>query len=336
MAAAVRIIGRGLAAAAGLVLLAAHPAHADLKLCNRLSYVVETAIGVDDHGAAATRGWFRIDPGQCRGVLQGAVQVEHLYVHARALPVYGPSPLPQNGHADLCVADTEFVIAAARTCNGGQRLVRFTEIKPAETPDGMVAILAEESDYTDDQARLAGIQRLLVISGYDANPIDGVPGRKTEAAVAQFVKDRGLAAAAADEAGFFDVLIDAGQKPAATGLSWCNDTRYPVMAALGSDEKGAIVTRGWYRVEPGKCLRPELFPQTRRVFSYAEAVEADGKVVSRGGKALAWGGGSMLCTREAKFEFGDQKDCNAKGLVPTGFAAVDLPAKGGTTVRFKE
>src|SRR5687768_11700183 len=95
--------------AAALSALAA-PARADLQLCNRMSYVVETAIGIEDKGAAATRGWFRIDPGQCRIVLQGEVQAESLYVHARALPVYGASPLPHGGHADLCVGVENFVL----------------------------------------------------------------------------------------------------------------------------------------------------------------------------------------------------------------------------------
>ena len=60
-----------------------------------MSYVVEAAIAIEDKGAAATRGWFRIDPGQCRTVLQGTLPGETLYIHARALPVYGGSPLPQ-------------------------------------------------------------------------------------------------------------------------------------------------------------------------------------------------------------------------------------------------
>ena len=49
------------------------PAHADLKLCNRMSYVVEAAIGIDDKAATATRGWFRIDPAACRVVVQGTL-----------------------------------------------------------------------------------------------------------------------------------------------------------------------------------------------------------------------------------------------------------------------
>ena len=55
--------------------------------------------------------------------------------------------------------------------------------KPSDSPKGPVVNLAEESDYDDVQARLAGIQRLLVIAGYDAYPIDGVQGAKTQAAV---------------------------------------------------------------------------------------------------------------------------------------------------------
>ena len=39
------------------------------------------------------------------------------------------------------------------------------------------------------------------------------------------------------------------------GFSWCNETQYPVMAAIGIDEKGAVTTRGWYRVEAGKVVR---------------------------------------------------------------------------------
>lgn len=335
MTTAARTIGHALAGA-GLILLATHPAHADLKLCNRLSYAVEAAIAVEDKGAGASRGWVRLNPGECRSLLQGAIPAEHLYVHARALPLYGPSPLPRTGHADFCVGDKDFIIAAARTCGRGERLARFTEIKPSETPDGLLAALAEEADYTDEQARLAGIQRLLVMSGYDANPIDGVTGRKTEASLAQFLKDHGLTASATDQAGFFDILLEAAQQPAGTGLSWCNDTRHTVMAALGAEEKSAIVTRGWYRIEPGKCVRPDYPPQTRRVYSFAEAVDGDGRTVSRNGKGLSWGGATVLCTREAKFELGDQKDCNARGLRPTGFAPVDLAAKGGIAVRFKE
>jgi uncharacterized membrane protein len=322
-------------AAATASLALPSPASADLRLCNRTSYVLDLALGLEDKGSAATRGWFRVEPGQCRIVLQGAIGAEHLYVHARALALYGSSPPPQASRGELCVADGNFVIAGARSCAArkGQRLVGFTAIQPAQSEQGSTANIAEQADYNDEQARLAGIQRLLVAAGYDANPIDGVPGKKTEAALAGFLKDRGLSAEASTQPGFFDALAGAVQQSAVAKLSWCNDTGYTVMAALGIEDGGAVVTRGWYRVEPGKCLKPEISGQPQRLYSFGEAVDKDGRVVMRAGQALVWGGSTVLCTRDVRFELNDQTDCLGKGLASTGFAGIE---GSGTIVRFQE
>ena len=319
-----------------LVFLAA-PVRADLQLCNRASYVVEAAIGIEDKGSAATRGWFRLDPGQCRPVMQGKVEAERVYVHARAMPVYGASPAAQAGHADLCIAEGTFLIAGARHCTKpDQRLVRFTEVKPTETEQGLTANLTEEADYAPDQARLAGIQRLLVLGGYDANPIDGIEGKKTETALAQFLKDRGLQSDAAQAPAFFDILMHSVKQGDGLGFAWCNETSHIVMAAFGIEDKGAVVTRGWYRIEAGKCLKPDVSGKPRRLYSFAEAVDANGQVVKRADKALAWGGATLLCTRNVKFEHSDHKDCAAGGLTAAGFAMIDLAGRTGATVRFRE
>ena len=288
-------------------------------------------------GSAATRGWFRIDPGQCRAVMQGTVEAERVYVHARALPVYGISPAVQAGHADLCIAEGTFLVAGARHCTKpGQRLVRFTEVKPTETEQGLTANLAEEADYSAEQARLAGIQRLLVNAGYDATPIDGLEGRKTEAALAQFLKDRGLASDAAGAPAFFDTLINSAKQADGIGFTWCNETPHTVMAAFGVEEKGLVVTRGWYRIDSGKCLKPDLSGKPRRLYSFAEAVDGNGHAVKRADKPLSWGGAVLLCTRNVKFEFNDHRDCAGKGLTASGFATVELSGRTGATVRFRE
>jgi uncharacterized membrane protein len=316
-------------------MLAAAPARADLLLCNRMSYVVESAIGLEDKGAAATRGWFRLDPGQCRVVLQGAIEAENLYLHARAHAIYGPSPLPQSGHADLCVAQQgNFVVAAARQCRSGQRPARFTLVKPSEGEKGATVNLAEEAEYTEDQARDAGIQRLLTIAGYEATPIDGIRGTKTDAALAQFVSDNKLGVTAAARSDFFDILLAAAQKTD-TGFSWCNDSAHVVMAAIGLEENGVITTRGWYRVEPGRCLRPDVSGQPKKLYSFAEAVDAEGQPARRGDKLIAWGGDKVLCTRNVKFELAEQDNCAAKGLTGSGFALVDLTGRSALTLRLK-
>jgi len=318
-----------------LALLAgAAPARADLKLCNRMSYVVEAAIGIDDKAATATRGWFRIDPAACRVVAQGTLTADRILLNARALGVYGASPIPQNGGDTLCVASDNFVIAAARQCRGGQTPAPFTQITPTATEDGnLVAYLAEDSEYDDDQARLAGIQRLLVIAGYDAAPIDGVDGPKTQTALAAFLKSRGLTPDIVQAPNFFATMIDAVQSPSSMGLTWCNDTPHKIMAAVGTDDGKSVISRGWYRIEPGKCLHPDVTGQPRQIFSFAEAVDADNRAIRFRDKPLNWGGGTQLCTRESKFEINEQGDCGTRGLAATGFAAVDM-SSGGKTLRF--
>ena len=324
-----------LSAATALVCATATAARADLKICNRMSYVVEAAIGIDDKGASATRGWFRIDPAQCRTVAQGTLAADRLLLHARALSVYGASPVPQNGADMLCVADGSFTIAAARDCRPGQSAAPFTEVKPSNDEAGnAVAYLNEDSEYDDEQARLAGIQRLLTIAGFDATPIDGVDGPKTQGALARFLASRSLAADAAQGANFFETLLAAAEAPSPTGLTWCNDTPHRVMAALGIDDGKTVTSRGWYRIEPGKCLHPDAPAAPKRVMSFAAAVDGDGRAVQVSGKALNWGGSTLLCTRDVKFEFTEQGDCAGRGLAASGFAVVDFGSASGKTVRF--
>jgi uncharacterized membrane protein len=331
-------MGRALILALLAALSLAAPARADLQFCNKTSYVLDLALGLEEKGAAATRGWFRVDPGACRTVLHGALSAEKVYVHARALAAYGPSPLPQTGHADFCIADANFVIAAAKACHSrsGQRLARFSEVKPSETEQGLTAYLGEEADYDPAQARLAGVQRLLVIAGYDANPIDGLEGRKTASALDQFLKDRRLAADTASGAAFFAVLLDAVKEADGLGFSWCNETGYPVMAAIGVDENGAVVTRGWYRVDAGKCVKPALPAKPGRLYSFAEAVDKEGQALKRGDRLLVWGGPTQLCTGDVRFEISEQKNCGAQGLTATGFAVIEMAGRQGATVRFRE
>jgi uncharacterized membrane protein len=315
-------------------LLSAVPAYADLKLCNRMSYVVDVAIGIDDKAATATRGWFRIDPAACRVVAQGTLTADRILLNARALGVYGSSPVPQSGNDTLCIAPENFVIAAARQCRAGQTPAPFTQIYPTRTDDGhLVAYLAEGSEYDDEQARLAAIQRLLVIAGYDAAPIDGVDGPKTQGALAAFLKSRGLTADVVQSPKFFATMIDAVQSPSSTGLTWCNDTPHKIMAAVATDDGKTVISRGWYRIDPGRCLHPDVSGQPRHIFSFAEAVDGENRALKFRGRPLNWGGATQLCTRENKFEVNDQHDCGNRGLTITGFAAVDM-SSGGKTLRF--
>jgi len=318
-----------------LAAVAANPVHAELNLCNRTSYLMDAAIGLEKQANVATRGWFRLEPGQCRRVVDGPLDADMIYVHSRTPPIYGSGPLPASGQAELCVREGDFNLFDGRGCPVSQQ-ARFSAARPSDSPNGPTVNLAEEADYDDAQARLAGIQRLLVIAGYDASPIDGVSGSKTQAALAKFLADRKLPANAQSDPQFFTTLLAAASNPQSKGFSWCNDTSYTVMASLGIIEMGAIVTRGWYRVPAGQCVRPDVRGEPHRLYSYGEAVDAEGRAIKRGDATLSWGGNLQLCTRDGKFELSDHKDCAARGLNAAGFVAIDVSGKPSSVVRFKE
>ena len=199
------------------------------------------------------------------------------------------SPPAQSGDADFCVAEGNFVIGGARTCRSGQRSARFSAVKPSDTGQGSVITLAEAAEYDDTQARDAGIQRLLV-----GGRLRREPGRRRCAATKPTPRSGNSCSttssaspppAASD---FFDILLDAAQKPGNV-FTWCNDTANTVMAAIGIDDRGLVVTRGWYRVEAGKCLRPDVTGQPKKLYSFAEAVDADGRAIAAGRQAADLG-----------------------------------------------
>ena len=107
------------------------PARADLQFCNKTSYVLDLALGLEEKGAAATRGWFRVEPGQCKSVMQGTPEAEKVYVHTRAHPAYGPSPLPQAGHADFCVGQGNFTLPATQGCHRSGQKMADVPVAPA-------------------------------------------------------------------------------------------------------------------------------------------------------------------------------------------------------------
>jgi uncharacterized membrane protein len=308
-----------------------------LQFCNRTSFAAETALGVENGGAHATRGWFRIDPGQCRLVLRGRLEAERLYVHARALAVYGSVKPLNEAQIELCVGERDFLIAG-KTCNkAGEKVVPFAEVRPRDAEGVPTVMLAEPSDYAADQARLAAVQRLLALAGYGVEPIDGLPGPRTDTALAAFLRERGLAADAAASPAFLDLLIDAVREKASRGLLWCNETSHSVMAALGVDEANAVAVRGWWRVEPGACVRPDLPARgVQQVYSFAEAIDANGGPVENAGQPLRWGGRAEFCTRDTKFEIREHGRCETRGLSARGFAAIEIGARTGTTIRFRE
>lgn len=326
------------ALAALALFVTASAARADLELCNNTSFVIEAAIGVETKGAAATRGWLRVDPGACRSVLRGEITADHLYLHARALPLYGALQPLSASHINLCAGNGDFLIAGAHKCSKPEeRLLPFAEMRPTKNGNNATLYIAESAGYEPEQARVAAIQRLLILAGFDAAPIDGSFGPKGEAALASFLRSRTLPADTSLRADFFDVLIAAARDGSAPGLLWCNDTKFTVMAALAVEDNAVINARGWWRIEPGACLRPEVPRRfSGRLLSFAEAVDASGAPVESKGRPLAWGGTVRLCVKNIRFEIREHRNCESLGLETKAFVPVELSPASGATIRFRE
>lgn len=325
-----------LAAAIVVAAALAAPAAAETRLCNRTSVVTEAAIGVAVDETAATRGWFRLDPGQCRAILQTAEAPGRLFLHTRPLGETPGASLGQPNQRRLCIGEGDFLVPAAQSCRqAGHVMAPFAEVRPTVVEGIGVLFLSEEADYDLPQARRAGIQRLLTRLGYDPGPIDGLEGPKTDGAMRAFVTDLNLPADAAALPDIFDRLLAALRAGEGPGFAWCNDSAHRIMAALGTEEGGRMVTRGWFRIEAGACLKPPLEGAPQRVFSFAEAVDGDGRPVLRQGRPLTFGGETQGCIRASEFEIAGT-DCAAHGGLPAQFLAISFDGRRRASLRFRE
>src|SRR3569833_4744916 len=96
------------AMAAVVAAIAAAPAHADLNICNRTSYRMQAALGIEHGAAVSTRGGIRLDPGECKKAADVAADADTVYVHARTPPVYGAALLSVFGVGVFCVRVSVF------------------------------------------------------------------------------------------------------------------------------------------------------------------------------------------------------------------------------------
>ena len=86
--------GRYVAALGFLLLfLLPHPAKADLKICNRTSYVLEAATQVIvKNTESLTQGWMHIVPGDCAIAVKGPLNAASYLVYARSSLAHAGPP----------------------------------------------------------------------------------------------------------------------------------------------------------------------------------------------------------------------------------------------------
>ena len=327
------------AAALAFWLVPADAARADYRLCNETSYVVNAAIGVEAGGSVATRGWFEILPGRCRVVVEGPLDADKYYFYSRVPNYYDIAVTRFESGTRLCVGSSDFLITDATLCSDpSHRMERFIEVQPKSQGNDWELALAEEAEYTREQAGAAGVQRLLGMLGYDAGRIDGVPGGQTRSALDAFAT---ASSQSIDEPTsptvYAALLSELKAKQAGIGLQVCNETRHLVWTALGIPEDGKLVSRGWYRIATGECLRPYKKPlDGSAIYSFGEAVDENGPIISADNIPLIWDGDTLLCTQSTRFSIVEHENCEAKGMTPTRFRKISLGGARSWTIRYTE
>jgi uncharacterized membrane protein len=316
----------------------------DHQLCNRTGYILEAVLAIETQGASATQGWFRLLPGSCAALLDGASAGERYFLHVRTPAFYGEKSEHGEVSRMFCVKEGDFLLAGASRCGKeGGALAAFSEVGGGTR---RVSELTEPRNMDAATARIAAIQRLLAIAGYPAGDAEGRAGKKTAEALDAFAAAQGrpslagkavLDAAPGDggDEALFAALYDAAAKAArGTGLTLCNATAHAVMAAVATQKQNTVTSRGWYAVAPGNCEKVIARALGKEpVWLHAEAVDARGEMVVSDGRPLIWGGEKALCTSASEFEIAEQGKCADRGLRTAGFFLVNTTSESGMTLR---
>ena len=92
-----------------LLLLLPHPARADLRICNRTSYVLDSATStIVKNTESLTQGWIHIVPGDCAIAIKGPLNAASYLVYARSSLAHAGPPRAWGGPFSVCVKNGGF------------------------------------------------------------------------------------------------------------------------------------------------------------------------------------------------------------------------------------
>lgn len=312
-------------------------AHAKYSFCNMTSYVLSAAIGYVDGDRLATRGWWRLRPGQCKVVLTEQANPGPYYVYAEAISGHKGPLRTWSGEIGLCVENAGFFnIRNQDVCRDEPLKKRnFYEVQVTEAANG-----AWQSDFTEANiynvysAEVAGVQRLLSDTGNDAIRIDGAMGRATQRALNAYRQEKGLAEGSGIDDALIDALIeDANAREAKLGLFYCNKTDNAVWSAVAEPQEAddtaeSYASRGWWKLDPGDCakiIKGEL--EHDHYYVYGAIEEGVGE------RALI-GGDKAFCINPAMFEAGAELTCADQDLDEAMFRRVEIGGAPSATFDF--
>ena len=87
-------------------------AHADLRVCNDTDVLAGVAIGYRAEAGWITEGWWHVEAGSCKTLIEGPLQSRYYYLYGEDAQRGGRWTGPIN----MCIAEKEFKIVGYQDC----------------------------------------------------------------------------------------------------------------------------------------------------------------------------------------------------------------------------
>ena len=314
------------------LMLAPTGAAAKYSLCNKSSYTLSAAIGYVDSDRLATRGWWRLRPGQCKVVLTEQTNPGRYFVYAQAIPGHKGPLRSWSGDTSLCVETSGFFnLRNQDVCRDDPlRQRKFFGVEVTQAAGGnWQTDFTESNTYTVYSAEVAGVQRLLNDIGLDAGRVDGAMGRATRRVLESYRKKKGLAGGAGIDDELIDALIDeANAAEAKLGLFYCNKTSNAVWSAIAVPDGENYQSKGWWRIDPGDCakiVKGELKHDHYYVYGAVEEGRSEMRLA---------GGDEAFCINAVTFNISNSTSCEDQDFDQAVFKRIEIGASPSATFDF--
>lgn len=316
-----------------LFAITATGASAKYSLCNKSSYALSASIGYVDGDRLATRGWWRLRPGQCKVALTEQTNAGRYFVFAEAIPGHQGPLRTWSGDTPLCVENSGFFnLRNQDVCRDDpMRQRKFFDVEVTEDAAGnWQTDFTEANNYTVYSAEVAGVQRLLTDMGEDVGRVDGALGRSTQRVLANYRKKKGLAEGTSIDDELIDALIDdANAREAKLGFFYCNKTDDPVWSAIGEpNDDESYGTKGWWKLAPGDCakiIKGDLEHDHYYVYGVIEDALSERAIT---------GGDKALCIKAVMFNANNEVACTDQDLDESLFRRVEIGGSSSATFDF--
>ncbi|WP_428407358.1 DUF1036 domain-containing protein [Hyphococcus sp.] len=313
--------------------LSAGGASAKYSFCNKSSYALSAAIGYVDGDRLATRGWWRLRPGQCKVVLTEQAKPGRYFVYAEAIPGHKGPLRTWSGDTSLCVENNGFFnLRNQDVCRDDpMRQRKFFNVEVTEAAGGnWQTDFSEASTFTVYSAEVAGVQRLLSDIDKNTGEVDGAMGRETQRALANYRREKGLPEGYNIDDEVIDALIeDANAREAKLGFFYCNKTNSAVWSAVAEpQEENRYRSKGWWKIEPGECAKIIKGALDKDHYYVYGLIEDDA-----GDRSLA-GGDKAFCTNLIMFNSMNDLSCEEQDLDEAQFKRVEIGGAESATFDF--